>query len=428
MIRPGMTVCSKAGDLRVDQELGSGGQGVVFSATRADGAKRAIKWYEPPNQQERLRKSLELLVRDGAPSRHFLWPEAIVTHEQEFGYVMELRDPALASIPALLKRRVSTKPSRLARAAINTVSAFRALHAKGLYYCDISDGNLFFNPSTGEIRICDNDNVGSSMTTPGLVLGTPYYMAPEIVRAEEKPSPMTDAFSLAVLLFLLLFNGHPLLGAAEARIRSMDMAALQYLFGTNPVYIFDRKDRSNRPVPGIHDNPAIFRGLYPTEILDVFERAFTVGLHDPAQRPPFADWLNALCALEDSVFLCAGCGRENFAPAAHGAVCWGCRSPLVPPLRLHLPRRVVSIRQGMCLYRDHIVRSSDPGLRDRPIAEVVTSPRDPRALGLKNLGTTQWFLTRDGASAQVVEPGRSARLAAGYRIGFGPVEGTVRTT
>jgi serine/threonine protein kinase len=47
------------------------------------------------------------------------------------------------------------------------------------------------------------------------VLGTPRFMAPEVVRREAAPSDQTDRYSLAVLLFYLLMGGHPLDGATR---------------------------------------------------------------------------------------------------------------------------------------------------------------------------------------------------------------------
>src|SRR5206468_1795310 len=102
------------------------------------------------------------LVQGHAPSTHFLWPIDIVTKASEFGYVMPLRPDNFSSLTAVLGRRVSIKFRELVRAAGQTVSAFKALQAKGLFYCDISDANLFVQPATGDILICDNDNVGSS--------------------------------------------------------------------------------------------------------------------------------------------------------------------------------------------------------------------------------------------------------------------------
>ena len=79
---------------------------------------------------------------------------------------------------------------------------------------------------------------------PGGVLGTPGFMAPEIVRGEKRPSRETDRYSLSVLLFYLFMVNHPLEGKLEANIKWMDYAARVKLYGTDPVFIFDPDNRT----------------------------------------------------------------------------------------------------------------------------------------------------------------------------------------
>jgi serine/threonine protein kinase len=50
--------------------------------------------------------------------------------------------------------------------------------------------------------IADNDNVSVDGAGVLGVLGTPRFMAPEIVRGETVPSTQTDLFSLSVLIFI----------------------------------------------------------------------------------------------------------------------------------------------------------------------------------------------------------------------------------
>jgi serine/threonine protein kinase len=114
----------------------------------------------------------------------------------------------------------------------------------GLCYRDISFGNVFFDPDTGEVLICDNDNVAVDGEGKIGVLGTPRFMAPEIVRGEALPSMHTDVFSLAVLLFYMLIMHHPLEGKRELAIKCLDLPAMNKLYGTDPLFIYDPDDDS----------------------------------------------------------------------------------------------------------------------------------------------------------------------------------------
>lgn len=117
-----------------------------------------------------------------------------------------------------MKRRVEPTFRALATAGFELADGFFQLHAKGLCYRDISFGNVFFHPETGRVAICDNDNVSVDGAGTSGVLGTPRFMAPEIVRGEAEPSTQTDLFSLSVLLFHIFMVHHPLEGKREAAI------------------------------------------------------------------------------------------------------------------------------------------------------------------------------------------------------------------
>ena len=116
--------------------------------------------------------------------------------------------------------------------------------------------------------------------TAGGILGTPRFMAPEIVRGDSLPSIQTDLFSLAVLLFYLFVVHHPLEGSRELAIHSFDLPAMTKLYGTHPLFIFDPQDASNRPVAAYHENAIVFWPLFPQFLRDLFIRSFTEGLRD----------------------------------------------------------------------------------------------------------------------------------------------------
>src|SRR5215470_15613526 len=98
MLKPGETLDSQFGrPITVGKLLGTGGQGAVYEGRTSDGHAVAIKWYQPQFQQQDLRESITVLVTEGAPSDHFLWPDDIVTKANLFGYVMRLRPPNFSS-------------------------------------------------------------------------------------------------------------------------------------------------------------------------------------------------------------------------------------------------------------------------------------------------------------------------------------------
>ncbi len=431
LLMPGQVVRTEPSGqaCRVEHFIGGGGQGEVYRATlRGDGV--ALKWYFPHTATPAQRAALAALIRRGAPSTRFLWPVELAGGDvASFGYVMPLRPARYRSITDLLRRRVEPRFRVLVTAGLGLVDAFLQLHARGLCYRDISFGNAFFDPDTGDVLICDNDNVGIDGDSTSGVLGTPRFMAPEVVRREAWPSADTDLHSLAVLLFYMLMLHHPLEGRRESATASLDKAAIARLFGTEPRFIFDPNDDSNRPDPDVHRVVLSFWPLYPAYLQDLFTRAFTAGLRDPrGGRVREGQWRAALDRMRDEIVYCGACGAESFASVVAGppaAPCWSCDAPLTLPPALHTGRRVIMLNYDTRLH---------PYQLDERLAydftscagRVVRHPALASLWGLRNEGGSGWVADRGAAEPFSVPPGASVVLSDGLHIHFGAGDGVVR--
>jgi len=429
------TVRSPAGVVyRILKVLGSGGQGEVYRVRDNAGAEWALKWYFPHTATEWQRNNIDELMRIGTPDTNFLWPSDMVYTDapgqsKSFGYVMGLRPPEYKGLNDYVAGKVKPSAISLVTLGIQLSKAFRALHTKGLCYQDISFGNAFFLPGTGDVLICDNDNVTTNRSQAGGVLGTADFMAPEVVRGEARPSRDTDYHSLAVLLFNILFLGHPLCGRKILAIRCWDAPAREQLYGKAPVFIFDPSDKSNEAVEGDPEgggNAIIRWNMYPGKIKATFIKAFTVGLGDPHKRITELEWLEQFSSLRDSRFLCNSCGSPNYhdaedAKASGGKLnpCWHCRSIPKLPYRIRVGKAVVMLNSDSKLYSHHLGGSYADIDFTKPLAEVSQHPSDPNIWGLKNLGTEKWTLAAQAGGLKDVEPGRSAPLAPGNKIDFG---------
>jgi serine/threonine protein kinase len=420
---------------QVETFLGGGGQGEVYRAS-LDGQKVALKWYFPAQATPEQRAALEVLVKKGPPTDRFLWPMELTEADgvPGYGYVMPLRASHYKSIVDLMKRRAEPTFRALATAGLQLADSFLDLHAMGLCYRDISFGNVFFDPDNGEVLICDNDNVAVDGQGEAGVLGTPRFMAPEIVRGEALPSSQTDLYSLAVLLFYMLMVHHPLEGKRELDIKCLDLPAMNQLYGTQPLFIFDPNDDSNRPVPGFHDNALAFWPLYPQFLRDMFIRSFTDGLSDPVNgRVRESEWRAAMVRLRDSIYYCPHCGLEAFydvealrTSGGDPGSCWSCGQQLALPPRIRIDDDIIMLNFDTQLYPHHI---DDSRLYDfsRPVAEIARHPTDPSIWGLRNLSNDKWTVTSDdGQTFTDVPPGRSVTLGVGTRINFGKLEGEIR--
>lgn len=404
----------KAGSTAVIlSKLGEGGQGSVYEIERIDGIRHALKWYdfdqtreENREHAEDQRRAVERLVERPAPSRHFLWPEDIAVGlddqgtAQSFGYIMPLKPNGYHMLSGMYRRTrplAVTLPTLLTT-AMELADAFLRLHLQGLCYRDISPNNVFMSVSTGDVMICDNDNVGVDGASSSRIRGTPLFMAPEIVRNDARPNAATDRHSLAVLLFYLLMAGHPLLGRARVGYPCQNRDALEEMLGERPLFVFDPLDSGNAPLDEADESMKRNWQFYPHGLRRLFEQAFTVGLHDPHARVMESIWRLELTRVRDLVTRCAECGRQMiFDPSETLSQCWGCGTDSQPPMRIDVGGTTVVLNEDTTITSHHLHRNYD---FDDTVATVTR--RSSGAWGLRNLTGSAWQATLpDGQSFEV---------------------------
>lgn len=430
LLKSGTILASESGNKYVvKQLLGAGGQGEVYDVENG-GKHFALKWYYRHTATAAQKVILENLIAKGRPDDSFLWPEDLIyKHTGEpFGYIMELRPKNYRSIVDLMKRKADPSFYTLCKAAFNLTKGYQKLHAMGYSYRDISFGNLFFDPDTGNVLICDNDNVSVNGKDDSSVYGTPRFMAPEIVLGKAKPSRNTDLFSLAVLLFYMFMMNHPLEGKLEAEIKCMDIHAMNKLYGTNPIFIFDPDNKSNRPVRGYQDNALIYWDLYPENLKSLFTQAFTAGLASPNRRVTENKWLETFANLMSGIVTCPNCGVELFYDKAKeemgvAHICWNCQSTVAIPAKLVTDKSCVILTQDTKIYSHHIYGDFD---METVIGFVVQNPKNPNLWGIRNEDKVNWTYEKADGTQIPVAIGRSAGIVAGAKIHFGQSLGEFR--
>lgn len=415
-------------DYEVGKLIGAGSQGEVYEV-KYKGNKYALKWYFEHTASQEQKSIINNLIENGSPDKRFLWPIDIIVVDNLFGYVMPLRPSNYYGIVDLMKRKSEPTFATLCMVGFNLASGYRQLHSKGYSYRDISFGNLFFNPDNGDILICDNDNVSVDGVDASGVLGTPRFMAPEIVRGEGDPSIYTDLFSMTILLFYLFMLHHPLEGALEADIKCLDTLAMHKLYGKEPLFIWDPNNVSNRPVPGYQDNAIIFWNIYPIFLKDMFTRAFTDGINIPDRRIRETEWLDAFIKLKNSIIYCQNCGKENFFDLVkfeqgENHVCWACCQNIMLPPRMEINKHLIMLNRDTKLYEYHILDNYNC---DMVTAEMNRHPKKPAIWGLKNLTEKNWIYTKANGTDITIEPGKSAPLAVGVKIRIESATGEIKT-
>ena len=200
---------------RLTRKLGEGGMGVVYEAQderlgRLVAIKRLRAFDSDPSLKERLWR--EARVAAGISHPNICQVYELGEENGELFVVMEL----LAG--ETLAGRIERGPLPLGEAlqtSLGILAALEAMHVRGIVHRDLKPSNVFLTPHG--VKLLDfglaRPGAGESkpaLTTPGMILGTPRYMAPEMLGAEPL-GPAADIFALGAILFELL-TGRPAFG------------------------------------------------------------------------------------------------------------------------------------------------------------------------------------------------------------------------
>ena len=398
------------GEATVLDEFGSGGQGTVYRVLY-NGKEYALKWYHKDvfkGKEKAFYSNLENNISKGAPTKDFLWPLGITeVHAGVFGYIMDMIPSGFHELTEFFvgskkQKQVRFKSfSAVADAAINIIQAFRELHNSGYSYQDINNGNFFINPDNGDVLICDNDNVSPFGTNLG-ILGKQRYMAPEVVTGGD-PDKQSDRFSLAVILFRLLFINHPLEGKYSTPPCMTKELERKY-YGTAPVFVYDPADTRNRPVPGTDKNLKIFWSVYPSYIKDMFIRAFSSEVM-LKQKPRVIEkeWLDVFFKLKASIVKCPNCKEETFLSEQGNNICIECQHKFIVPNAIQFTLSRILLYPGVKLMLWH-VDSSQNDIKTQ-IGEVVSNPKDKNLFGIRNQSTISWKINLPNGTQKPLPPG-----------------------
>ena len=392
------------------KELGRGGQGIVYQV-EVNGQMMALKWYLNP-MSDKFYRNLEENITKGAPSDAFLWPEFLTTKQNgSFGYIMKLRPQGYHEFGHYLLARAKFKSfEALVNAGMKICEGFKSLHLSGLSYQDLNDGNFFIHPETGDVLICDNDNVFPEGETSG-ILGKARYMAPEVVIGKAMPDKYTDRYSLSVVLFLLFYANHPLEGSRVLACPCMTEKFEKQFYGSEPIFIYDEKKNVNRPVRGVHNNVLKRWMAFPAVLRETFKQEFGEEcLNNPSKRKMERQWQNVIQQIRDMLVVCPQCGDETFVEDTNAPKCMCCDKPFTLSGILKLNNREILLTPGTKLFID---------MDNKPDVQVIAIPGDKYPVQLKNITTTNWTVETPSGKLKSVEPNQTMPVKVGLKVNLG---------
>lgn len=124
--------------------------------------------------------------------------------------VMEYIDGMDLEELLITRGRLSIK--KLLNMAINIASGIYELHKFSIIHRDIKLKNIFYEHKSGEVKISDFGIAKAPdslhMTQDGYVLGTPLYIAPELISGDE-PGIRSDIYSYGATIYQMVTGSPP---------------------------------------------------------------------------------------------------------------------------------------------------------------------------------------------------------------------------
>lgn len=223
--KPVEAVAESLADYHLGLEIGRGGMSVVYEAKdRRDGEAYALKLLVMPpgltaEDEQILVARFEREARTIARLSH---PNIVDIHEvgEQGGRHFLAMEYLLGQTLRERMNRETLTPEQTFPLLTQIASALDAVHAAGIIHRDIKPTNVMLLPDGtaklldfGIARSCEE----TTLTSAGVIIGSPSYMAPEQVRGEPGTTA-TDLWALGVLAYEMLAGHSPFTGQTVASV------------------------------------------------------------------------------------------------------------------------------------------------------------------------------------------------------------------
>lgn len=324
----GLILTSESGkQYKLTKKAGNGAQGVVYEESEN---KYMIKLYYPSGSKLVDNDVLERLrfIKDVAMPKNFVSVKDLITHPY-VGYVMDkvvehkpLNSYLIPNGNVQFREWYNQGLGLYERMVVGYIiaKAFGELEKNNLSYCDISGNNILIKTGqSASVKMIDIDNIYIAGRGKSSVLGTPRYIAPEVINRQKNPDVLSDNYSLAVILFELLRVGHPYLN--DDIIDGSPEEEENALLG-NAEYVTDENSTNMLPADVV----------FTDKLKELFRRCFVDGKKNRLSRPSATEFGQALLEASNKLIKCPSCGAWHY-PRKNGKIyddCPWCDAPSRP--------------------------------------------------------------------------------------------------
>ncbi|MBI4563386.1 MAG: protein kinase [Planctomycetes bacterium] len=204
----------RIGGYRILERVGRGGMGTVYKAEQIDLQRIvALKIISPEHVQKK--DFVELFVREARAAAKLNHPNIVQVYDvKKFNdlYYFSMEFVPGGSVQELLSRQRKLPVPDAVRMILDAARGFEYAHKKDVIHRDVKPDNFMIGES-GQIKIGDlglAQRLGEKLSTDDdrTVIGTPHYIAPELVLG--KPADYrSDIYSLGATMFRMIAGFTP---------------------------------------------------------------------------------------------------------------------------------------------------------------------------------------------------------------------------
>jgi eukaryotic-like serine/threonine-protein kinase len=216
------------GQYRIVRKIGEGGMGAVFLAEHAMIRRpTALKMFtndgNSPEQLRRFEREVQVTAQLTHPNTVAVYDYGR-TSNGVFYYVMEMIDGI--DLDELVMLNGPMPLPRALHVARQLAGSLAEAHSCGIVHRDVKPANIMLTRRGGiadfvkvlDFGLAREHDTKTHLTQAGVLLGTPLYMAPELLNGSETASPRSDVYAAGCVLFYLLTGKDAFSGTTVAAI------------------------------------------------------------------------------------------------------------------------------------------------------------------------------------------------------------------